>query len=180
MYMYERNCRASSTQLVVVRIQHCKQKILHDWKSYLFSSRNKTNLVECFLMEWQHPEYAPRILGLSSSVCHENNCYLLTSPDGKYVLSQLVASLSCQQQEADTRLLFHANHAMLNGATHVMVCSPDTDVLVIRCSPASLIPGHIFWQTGTKHHKRCVIITEIAARLGKRCLLCPARLPCLY
>lgn len=64
-------------------------------------------------------------------------------------------------------MFLHANHAASTGASHVVIRSPDTDVLVIGCSVAFAIPAQIIWQTGTKNRKRCISIMEIARSLGE-------------
>ena len=63
-----------------------------------------------------------------------------------------VTHLNSSQEEADTRMLLHAVHAIKRGARSICIQSPDTDVLVIAlwcvpdlCSDISMLVG-----TGSK------------------------------
>ena len=54
------------------------------------------------------------------------------------ILSEIVPALECTQEEADTRLLLHVDHAAVSGYEKVVIKSTDSDVVVIfvNCSPA--------------------------------------------
>ena len=57
--------------------------------------------------------------------------------------------LSSNHEEADTRIILHAIHAADNGATTIVVRSPDTDVLVLLLHHRPAIHDRrIFFQTG--------------------------------
>ena len=51
--------------------------------------------------------------------------------------------LECSHEEADMRMLLHAQHAAEAGHGAVIVCSPSTDVAIIACGLAGQIyqPG---------------------------------------
>ena len=58
-------------------------------------------------------------------------CHVIL-PDGPdHVTVSPVPELFSNHEEADTRLILHAQHAALAGITQVIVKSPDTDVAVI-------------------------------------------------
>ena len=77
-----------------------------------------------------------------------------------------VPELECHQEEADTRLFLHAQHAASSGSAVVTIRSPDTDVAVIGCSFASQIPAQVLLHTGTKERRRYISLSSVAARLG--------------
>ena len=52
--------------------------------------------------------------------------------DGKVVCEE-ITELNSNHEEADTRLLLHANHASENGETTIIIKSPDTDVAILAC-----------------------------------------------
>ncbi len=139
---------------------------LPNWKRFLSCSRNKVELVDFLLEEWKLPEYARFILSKSLFVCHGDECSEFRSMDGKVVSSAPVPELSCHQEEADTRMFFHAKHASVNGFDCVIIRSPDTDVAVIGCSLASAIPARILLHTGTKHRSQFLDLSRISQHLG--------------
>ena len=47
------------------------------------------------------------------------------------ISSEIVPALECIQEEADTRLLIHGNHATVSGYEKVVIKSSDSDVEVI-------------------------------------------------
>ena len=92
------------------------------------SSNNKIQLEQIFI-EWITKSYKgstrPLFLGrgdkddIASSVMIAN---------GEVSFQPL---LKCDHQEADDRLLFHANHALkINNYKKLIIASPDTDVLI--------------------------------------------------
>ena len=135
--------------MVVVRITNAEQK-LPSWKKFLAFSTNKVSLVEFLLDQWKQPLYAAELYIRSLFVCHGNDCECLTSSDGQTVTSRVVNELHCWQEEADTRMFLHANHAAENGADTVIVKSPATDVAVIGCFFDHCISAKLML-TGTKN-----------------------------
>ncbi|MES9879525.1 MAG: hypothetical protein ABW185_01435 [Sedimenticola sp.] len=82
------------------------------------------------------------------------------------------------QEEADTRLLLHANHASENGFSRIVVWSPDTDVAVLLLRfTQQLTEGdakEIWFHTGTKDKSRFIPIHSMAGSLGPHmCQLLP-------
>ena len=64
-------------------------------------------------------------------MCHKELCHQLRVENGE-VVAENVAELTTDHEEADTRLILHANHAASN-YKDIAIRSPDTDVLVL-CS----------------------------------------------
>ena len=77
-----------------------------------------------------------------------------------------VPELECHQEEADTRLFLHAQHAASSRSAVIIIRSPDTDVAVIGCSLAAQIPAQVLLHTGTKKRRRYISLSSVAARLG--------------
>ena len=77
-----------------------------------------------------------------------------------------VKLLCCSHEEADTRILFHAGHAVECGADTVVINSQDTDVAVPAISVSHEIPAQLIFHTGTKLESRYVDITSLGRTLG--------------
>ena len=84
-------------------------------------------------------------------------------------------TLHADHQEADTKLLLHAQHAAKDGA-RVVIQSLDTDVLVLSVSQCEEIGCQELWfRTVVKERIRYIPVYKIAARLGRpMCKAIPA------
>lgn len=86
------------------------------------------------------------------------------------MISLEVESLSgCSHEEADTRILLHAQHAAVHYTpdTDIIIRSPDTDVAILSCMLCFVFPNSkVFFKTGTKQHSRLIPMHSITARLG--------------
>ena len=103
------------------------------WKAFLSYGSNKTQLLLLFVKLWQGSKYASCLNGKSLHVAVNNNCFRLSSLDVQTVDSALVDALECSHEEADTRLLLHAQHAAESQPSSIVIHSPDTDVAVLCC-----------------------------------------------
>ena len=72
------------------------------------------------------------------------------------VTSNEVSLLRSNHEEADIRLLLHANHAAAT-CDKVIINSPDTDVLILAIAMQHQIQKEIFFQTGTGNRCRCIL-----------------------
>ena len=73
----------------------------------------------------------------------------------------------CTQDEADSRLLLHAADATANGCQKVMLCTVDTDVLVISIALFSQMNLKKLWLAfGTGNNFRYIPAHVIAEALG--------------
>ena len=61
-------------------------------------------------------------------------------------------SLSCQQEEADTRMLLHAKHSRENGTEQVVIHTPDTDVFILMLH----FQEELYMKTGKGYKKRII------------------------
>ena len=69
-------------------------------------------------------------------------------------LCEPVEALECNHEEADMRILLHANH--ICQSTENIIHILDTDVLLIAITASGQIPGSLFIRTGTQN-KACII-----------------------
>ena len=72
---------------------------------------------------------------------------MVSTHDPKVVSSPIaeMSGLFCTQEEADTRLLFHASHSFHQGYNKVMVHATDTDVVVIAVAVSSIFENCEVW-----------------------------------
>ena len=85
------------------------------WKKFLACGENKEKVLFFLKEQWELPEYASQMLGKDVYVTCCDICYKLTSMDGNTVISEMIPELTSSQEEADTRLLLHSQHASLEG-----------------------------------------------------------------
>lgn len=77
-----------------------------------------------------------------------------------------VPELCSNHEEADTRMLLHAQHASTNGFEKVFIKSLDTDVEVIACYHQEAITAEIIIISGTKTRSRTISITRMCEKIG--------------
>ena len=66
-----------------------------------------------------------KVAQLKLYLCRGNCCNVLTSTNGQIVSSMAVPELECHQEEADTRLFLHTQHAASFRSAVVIIRSPD-------------------------------------------------------
>ena len=93
------------------------------------------------------------------------------STKGDLVLSNRVCDLSslepCTQEEADTRMMFHLNHAANQGHRIEFVRTVDTDVVVLATYIFPKMKLEELWVgLGTGKHYRDVPVHEVSGSLG--------------
>lgn len=73
----------------------------------------------------------------------------------------------CGHEEADTRLLLHANHASQEGHKRILIRTVDSDVVVLALSAFHSINVTELWVFfGVGKHKRYIPIHQLAENLG--------------
>ena len=80
-----------------------------------------------------------------------------------------VPDLDSIQEEADTRLLFHAEQAARHWAEVVVLESPDPDMAAIACACAVVNAIPILLRLGTQHLTCCVNISFLSHKFGSIC-----------
>ncbi|XP_078353848.1 uncharacterized protein LOC144638526 [Oculina patagonica] len=130
------------------------------WRRLLSSSKSKTNLIKFLAQDWQKQALRSKLHDKVMYITCENTCFKLTSDT-----SSEVPALSTTQEEADTRMLLHANHAAEDSSS-VIIASEDTDVLIICLSVAPTFGCHLFIKCGTQNRERFVDVLKVAAAVG--------------
>ena len=122
------------------------QSVPKKWKKFLSCGENKESLLSFLCEHWRSCN-SSQLSSLSTMyVTAKERCHALypgaTPNDG--ATSNEVFSLRSNHEEADTRLLLHANHA---AATYdkVIIKSPDTDVLILGIAMQPQIHKKIFF-----------------------------------
>lgn len=118
---------------------------VHQWKKFLQSNNNKTNLATFLLKEWGKEQSRTRLSEKVLYTTSKDQCYKLTQHG-----VHKVTDLSSTQEEADTRRLLHACHGSRTGHKSVILVSDDTDVLVISLATSDTLTCDLFL-TGTKN-----------------------------
>ncbi|EDO43283.1 predicted protein [Nematostella vectensis] len=117
----------------------------------------ETELVRFLVKEWKKHEFRNRLDDRVLYVTLVDDCWRINSQ-----MATIVPELQSSQEEADTRMLLHAQHA---GGTCV-VNSDDTDVLVILLGHAQYLgKRHLKKGTGTK--TRIIELDQITRKLAR-------------
>ena len=74
-------------------------------------SPNRVNMLK---EEWKKDTYAERLLGRKIFIVCEETFLLLTSSNVKHIEATEVIELRSSQEEADTRIVLHCKHMLLN------------------------------------------------------------------
>lgn len=141
-----------------------------EWKKFLARGENKENLAAYYtnyVMENASEDLnEEETVYLSGGL--KDKAYKVTKDDTSQYLP-----LQSNQEEADTpRMILHAVISSRNGANTIIVCSPDTDVLVLLLHHRPTICAReIFFLTGrTGTHvdmKRFIPVHELFCKLTK-------------
>ena len=165
----ERQSRAASGE-IRTRITQCGLRCPRQWHTFMACSANKTGLVQFLATEWKDNKYATKLNGIELYVCNGSECDRIMSEDEIRTQWFREPALTCDHEEADTRMFVHAKHACSTEgcqAQTVVISSPDTDVAVIGIYHSSSIDARLLWSTGTKERRRIIDLGAIADRLGQ-------------
>ena len=159
----EREKRASSgTQ--AFKIYGPTQDVPKQWKKFMSLGQNKEQLVEILFQCWcdANPDALRNVQLL---VAHKNLCHRIQRKKNILEIT-LLPELTCDHEEADTRLLLHAKHAAAHRFQDVVIRSPDTDVFIIAI--ASPVTCNMFFDTGVGNNRRILSISQCRKSLGDR------------
>ena len=136
------------------------------WKSFLASGHNKTELLKFLAFDWREctlPNFNITIFSTCLNDCNELRFF-----DGKQPTLLNHSELNSDHEEADTRMIAHALHAQKTHNT-VLVASPDTDVAILCLGHSSkFVDATLGFLTGTKMKRRIINLTQMAAQLGSQ------------
>ncbi|XP_048853374.1 uncharacterized protein LOC125721594 isoform X1 [Brienomyrus brachyistius] len=137
-----------------VKIYGRDQKTPTQSKKFLSDGTNKEALAEFLYVMWRDADLT--ILGkdLHLYITHGDLCHCMAVTEDLQTVSD-VENLTCDHEECDTRLFFHAKHAAQEHQT-VVIKSPDTDVAVIALSLQPDLPCRLYFFTGVGNKTRKV------------------------
>jgi hypothetical protein len=101
-------------------------QIARQWRNFFDQTSNKTNLITFLVTEWKKKQHSERLKDKVLFVTCEDKCFKITHNS-----NQDIFDLKSAHEEADGRLLLHANHAAKEGYQAVLICSGDTDVFIL-------------------------------------------------
>lgn len=105
----------SAEDTIQTTIQGGNQKSPPQRKKYLIDSSNNINLASFLVNKWQQPQYIPVFKDFGTLyITHGTEHLKLAAGDDGTICSR-VHELCTQQEEADIRILLHANHAATDG-----------------------------------------------------------------
>lgn len=160
-------CKRSGYQLVdkgqILHIANGDVKVPNKWKPFLSSGNNKANLLEFLNRYWPGCKVSSHLQLFMTS---KNGCIEMKFTPDELPIIHEINDLSCDHEEADTRLIAHAIHASHSVPT-VMIVSPDTDVVIMTIGHAHRFECEtVAFLTGTKSRKRILNIGEMRNQLG--------------
>ncbi|XP_070535408.1 uncharacterized protein [Ptychodera flava] len=160
----ERERRTTTGTFNEIRITRPSLNMPRQVKKYLASGKNKESLLLFLFESWK--EYESECLqGITMYITNGELCYRLQSADGVMDVTE-VPELQCDHEEADTRLLLHAQHASYIGEVdNIVIRSPDTDVFMLAVSCAHQLQGQLFLHQTSKNGQ-IIHINKITEALG--------------
>ena len=123
--------------------------------------REQDALVEFLIDQWKKPEKRVKLQNKLLYVTCGEACYMMTKD--KWIE---IEALKSSQEEADTRMLLHAQHASKDGFKSVVVTAEDTDVLILCLYVSTKIACPLYQKCGTQNRTRYVDIGKLASSLG--------------
>ena len=152
------------------------QKVPKQWKKFMSCGENKESIMAFLSEHWQTYKTS-QLQDISYVyVTSKEKCCVFSpgaSSDDE-VLCRDCVELESNHEEADTRLLLHAKHAM-NTYDSVIIKSPDIDVFILCIAmQQKLGPKNLFLTTGTGMRRRTIHINAVVNALGEafcRCLI---------
>ncbi|CAJ1081953.1 hypothetical protein GWK47_001897 [Xyrichtys novacula] len=130
---------------------------IQPWRKFLSSSANKANLMRFLVAEFKTPKMRTKLNNKVLYVTSEESCLHMT---GDQCVE--VAGRQSNQEEADTRVIFHAAHAAQEGYSAVVITSEDTDVLLLCLAFSTDISCPLYQKCGTKNRVRYLDITKLS------------------
>ena len=131
---------------------------IKSWKNFLALSCNKTEVVKFLLSFWKRPECRVKLGQRALYVTQEEECWKLTSSS-----VEIVPELRCNHEEADTRIVLHAQHSQSPFIVH----TDDTDVLVLLVSHSGTLNRIGYLKMGKGSKTRIIPLHLIRDKLSR-------------
>ena len=150
----------------VFSVVNANQKVPADWKKFLSVGKNKENLLSFLSVQWRSMKPADFADNLKLFIAESQNCFAIHKVKKDDVLIvQPVESLCCDHEEADTRLILHAQHAAQEGYVSAVVRTPDTDVIITLVGLEEQISSELYVETGNGNRQRLIDINQVATSM---------------
>ena len=142
------------------------QKVPKQYKKFLSVGKNKEALIEFIFQHLKNIKNLQEILkdGLLMFT-HGNICHRISTNAQGEVEIEGCQELSCDHEEADTRLLVHSKHAAAD-FEDIVICSPDTDVFILLLGQNQAIQSNLFFHTGAGNQRRIINVSSVHSSLG--------------
>ena len=160
-----RRKRAKDGSLSTASINGC-QTYSRQWRRFLSDGDNKEKLISFLAKEWAFQKYLGKLSEKELFVASRDKCYKIYVRNSE-IPSEIVPALECTQEETDTRLVLHANHAAVSGYEKVVIKSSDSDVEVISVALQNKITARIYILSGTKQRTKLIDISEMNTKLSQ-------------
>ena len=122
---------------------------------------NTSNLIAFIVSEWKKAQCREKLQDKVLFATVGEKCYRITSQG-----SVEFPALQCYQEEAEGCLILHASHAAVEEYQTVVICSEDTDVLIMSLAFHDRIQASLFQKCGTKTWRKVIDIRKVAATVG--------------
>ena len=155
--------RRSAQDVQKIKIYSMAQKVPRQWKKFLSFGENKEELMKFIYSSWIKAD--PTLLkDIEVYLAHEEMCHKFIASSG-LLTCQVVDELTCDYEEADTRMLTHACHAS-QLCNNMVIKSPDTDVFFIALNASLEINANLFFETGVGNGRRIISLNLIKQCIG--------------
>ena len=160
---FERARRKAADPLTI-NISGPQTTIPKQLSKFMTSSKNKSILTAFLCKHWTEkclaliPEGKQFVIG---GGFQDNTFAVCIDKEGATPIPELFSN----QEEADTRMLLHANHCK-EICDRIVIWSPDTDVAVLCIHFQEKIGKEIWFKTGVKDKSRFIPTHEISCSIG--------------
>ena len=140
--------KRSMSGVTRVRIGGTTQKVPRQLKKFLSLGENKEALIEFIFQHMTTLDLAPALQQVTLFFTHGAEChkFFADSSNGKMQRIESVPELYSNHEEADTRLILHAQHASTMHS-NVTIRSSDTDVFILMLAHKAEIRCLLYFDT---------------------------------
>ena len=132
------------------------------WRAFLSSSDNKSSFIKFLSNQWTDSHRRQRLNEKVLYVTCEEDCHKV-----KRDRAMIEEELHSTQEEADTRLLLHAEHASRSGSKSVVIVSEDTDVFLLCLACQEFLSADVVLKCGDKNRVRYLDIRNLTNAIGR-------------
>ena len=120
-----------------------------------------------FIVDERKESKSQHFRGVTLYTTNKDQCvkFLPSQNESEKPECEQIHELHSDHEEADMRLLLHANHALSCGYTHVCMKSPDTDVFLLLVANGNRFTSQVYFATGNNANSRIIDITKVARSL---------------